>query len=428
MGDIEEEQSFFDYENVTPDKEEEEVKALSTMLKPKTEKKSRMQAVPKTTKQFFKARSKDPKKFTFTQDGNLQIPAMNNQPESVLELPYYNPPTIDEIRESEEKRKEILAGIESIYDAKLQDLRTALFDWRTSGIGSGVVLKIQEELRTLDAQRRPPITWTKLYPNPITRDILFENRYEVRKIGFPCFAMVRRSLPDEVQYKESSAPIPKEVEEDESEGEGEDEGKVETEQEAILLFYDATDPAVGSLSPFTMLSVVIGGTKYNSIMQAYEGERLVALGRKDIRDLVLLKRTNPVQIRAAARKVVGEVEDPVALWIRVLENVVKQNAPIAEVLRSTGSSILAFADPLDQKGGIGLPKEDEKAMNKKEWTGENQIGKAWMAVRNRVSTSGELESMEGGAVEIEARTLESAKQERKRYFIGLHKSGFRNKH
>lgn len=60
----------------------------------------------------------------------------------------------------------------------------------------------------------------------------------------------------------------------------------------------------------------------------------------------------------------------------------KQNLPLKKFLLSTGEKILVEAAPRDQIWGIGLGRENSKALDPHTWRGQNLLGFALMDVRD----------------------------------------------
>ena len=58
-----------------------------------------------------------------------------------------------------------------------------------------------------------------------------------------------------------------------------------------------------------------------------------------------------------------------------------QNPYLSRVLLSTGEDTLAEANPHDLVWGIGLHKNDPKAISRSDWKGTNQLGDLLMTVR-----------------------------------------------
>jgi ribA/ribD-fused uncharacterized protein len=62
---------------------------------------------------------------------------------------------------------------------------------------------------------------------------------------------------------------------------------------------------------------------------------------------------------------------------------------LAEVLRSTGRAIIAEAAPTDVLWGIGLGRSSRAARDPSQWRGENLLGRALMAARERLAPPGD---------------------------------------
>ena len=118
--------------------------------------------------------------------------------------------------------------------------------------------------------------------------------------------------------------------------------------------------------------------------------------------------------------VVGEVENPVELWTKILKTLIAQHPKIGEKLRETGPDTLVFADPVNGRAGVGLAANDPNIREESKWTGDNQLGKAWMAVRSELPEGQELEAQEGGSY-VEDGTKEEAKKELKGVLINRYR-------
>ena len=376
-------------------------------------------AIPKDSASFFRARKRDVKAFTFTPEGDLQVPEMRGQPAKVIPLPSYRPATIAELKEIEESRKESLAGVETEIDELQKELKEAIGEWRLSGATANV-LRIQRELAALDAKRTAqitPIRWTANVKGLSLKQVFSEDAVGDKKLGF--IVSMLRTRP--YLFTESVRERVPGEEEPEATAEGEGEAAVEREPEAFVFFLEADDPEHGKLSPDTMVEFVYNETKFTSPIQAYEIERVSALGRKEVRK-VLLRTTAPKKLRALSGMIKGNVEDPRALWIGILTALVNQHPEIGEVLRQTGKDTLVYADPRDEVSGIGLSMEDEQAMERSAWKGKNLLGQAWMAVREGLPPEGEeLSNQSGGGYVEHGKTLRELQEERGNVLIGMAK-------
>jgi len=390
-------------------------------VKKTTVKKQRQLPIPKDSEGFFRARAKDPKLFQFTASGDLQVPEMRGQPSKVIPLPFYTPVTIDQIRELEEQQIDELKQAEKEIDETSRLLRDAIIEWRESGAASEV-LRYQRELQRLDSQRtqiRYPVRWTKVFENPPINKILLKEFYEKRKIGYNVEALKTRGISFEKMVRASS-------EKQEVVGEDDALGLEDTtgvEQESFIVFFNAADVEYGLLSPDTFVDFRFNMTQYNSLIQAYEGERVAALGGKDLRPSILKSR-NPRQIRMIGSKIVGQVENPRELLINIIKSLVSQHPRFMDAVRKTGTDTLIFADPRDGVLGVGLPAEDPQVIDRKAWKGQNLLGQAWQAVRSAdIPEAAESAEETDKAVPTEfGKTKQDVNAERGKVLMGRYRS------
>lgn len=395
--------------NAVSDFEEDE-----TPKQKKRVKKTKQIPVPKDSASWFRARAKDPRMFEFTADGNLAVPEMRGQAAKVIELPAYRQATVPEMLEGEEKRRDELVGIEREYDETMRQYKEAIQEWRDTGKVSDV-LKYQRDLTRLDAMRtrlRSPVLWTQEFKRLSIRDVLVDEFYQVKKLGYSVFALKMRSVPwEEVVRIGSEAPEAPQVAEEEE----------DQEEESFIFFNNPDETDYGALSPDTMVEFVYNSTKYNCPTQAYEAERLQTIGRKDIRTL-LLRQRNPVTMRALSAKVIGDVENPRELWIGILKALVSQHPRFMDVLRSTEKDTLVYANPKEGRWGIGMSEDDPLATEKSSWKGPNVLGQAWEVVREsvgEVQTGGDHE--QGTTYTEHGKTKEESKEIHRNILKGYYK-------
>jgi predicted NAD-dependent protein-ADP-ribosyltransferase YbiA (DUF1768 family) len=392
-------------------------------------KKERQIPIPKDSATFFRVRAKNLKMFKFTEEGDLQVPEMRGEPAKVIQIPYYRPATAEETLEDEQKAMEAIVEVEREFDETYKLLKGAIAEWRATGFSADVI-KYQHDLQRLDSQRtqlRSPLRWTKTFKNLSINKILLTEFYEQRKIGYPVEALKTRSQTFEQSVRADGftkpapvapvAPAPAEV----SDG--------EEEAEEFIIFSSPTDPEHGSLSPYTMVEFIHNSTKYNCVLQAYEGERLSMLGRQDIRP-ALLKSRSTAQMRVIASRVVGQPENPRELLIAILKSLISQHPRFAEDLRVTGTSSLVFAEPKDGVLGVGMGVADEQITEKTAWKGTNFLGQAWTAVRAGLPPVAEAEEAEealpaqAGGYNEHGKTLKEAKEQRANVLKGFYRRKF----
>jgi predicted NAD-dependent protein-ADP-ribosyltransferase YbiA (DUF1768 family) len=365
----------------------------------------RIQIQPKTAKQFFRARSKDPKRYTFTPEGDLRVPAEGNQTETIIPLQKYRTITVEE-REKIEKEREIkLIEKEREFDETL-----ALF--RNEDKMSDK-FAIQDRLKIIDAERRvlrSPYQWKTEFENIKFNQIDFSNRYNDKVVQYPILKLNLRSFTFEEEFVVDNS-IPKAQEGGAEEQEEDLELTLQTEGESApeeFTFFNEPHQQNGFLSPDTMLSFVYKGVEYNSPLQAYHGYRFEKLGRREQR-VFLLKQTTAQGIRKFAQTITGEFEDPRQEWVSILEEFVKFQPDIKSQLAQTEGTTLVYADAMNTKWGIGLSMEDPLKEDRANWTGENLLGQAWMGVRAKLEDVDGPPEGEPEAVE-KAQTTEDVKR------------------
>ena len=403
-------------------------------------KRPRQEAIPKDSAGFFRARAKDPKRFTFTADGDLQVPEMRGEASKVIKLPYYRPATVDETREEEEKQMDQIKQIEKEIDETARSLRDSMAEWRKGAGGADEVMKLQRDLQRLDAQRtqfRSPLRWTKTFKNLSIRDVLVGEVYEVKKLGYPVEALRTRSLGMEQTVRSSDEkPLQAKAEEEEEE---EEEG-AEAEEEEFTLFFSPADPEHGLLSPDTMVDFIFNTRQYNCVIQAYQAERIIYLKREADFLKPLLKTRNVAMIRVIGSKVVGQLPDPKETMTNILKSLISQHPRFGDMLRTTEGSTLVYADPHDGVLGIGIPVEDPRVTDRGAWKGTNFLGQAWQAVRDSLGALQAQAAAEGngqeGAARLEekaellqsgglrGKTLADAKKQRTGVLISRYRRGF----
>ena len=142
--------------------------------------------------------------------------------------------------------------------------------------------------------------------------------------------------------------------------------------------------------PFT-----IDGLRYNCAEQYMMAEK-ARLFNDDERLAKIMAETSPQKQKKWGRQVTpfNKIQwDSVAFDVVVKGNLAKfsQNEDALRVLLATQGKELVEAAPRDLIWGIGLGVNNPRAMDKKNWRGQNKLGQALMKVRE------ELSSTEGGA-------------------------------
>ena len=383
---------------------------------------------PETTQRWFKLRNRYPKRFQFTKDGDLQVPEMAGKPPKVMELPFYRPTPLNELRLIEERRKTEFAAKQEEFNTARQQLREAMDGFRASGI-RGPVMVLQKRLRVLDGEMKhllTPITWISTLDSVPVRSVEFDAKGD-KKVGYMLQQVKLRHTSWEESVQKSTRPFvdpaPTAAEATDEEEDDEDT----KEEEAFIVFFDPADQEHGFLSPDRPLEFVFNETNYFAPIQAFERERVKALGRDLDFGTAIKKQTTARAVRSWASKLVGFKGEPRDLWIQVLQAFVAQNPILKQQLLDTGDDILVYANPTDKVGGIGLAANDEAVADKSKWQGTNYLGEAWMAIRQQLKEragGAEGEGQAGGAlydvVTEDAAEARRNQEKRKGYVAGYY--------
>lgn len=158
--------------------------------------------------------------------------------------------------------------------------------------------------------------------------------------------------------------------------------KDEVHTNDMVLFWSV--PSV--FCQWTASSFVIDGVRYNTAEQWMMANKARLFG--DIVSLAAIMGTNdPRRQKALGRKVRGYSN---IAWrahrvhVVIKGNMAKfaQNEEMKEQLLATGNRTLVEASPYDRIWGIGLSQSDPRALDVRQWQGDNLLGQALMAVRD----------------------------------------------
>ena len=405
--------------------------------------------------QFYKQRRKLPTQYTYTKDGNLEVRSKTGEVEEVIQLKRYIPLEAGERDAMDEYRLELISEIETEYEQAIEDLRAAWQQLAITG-ARGPVLRANQRVAELDARRnaaRSAVREIFDIENPETREILFDEPYETRKLvynvitstkptdldGKPIktdpydnqiFALGFRNFPAWQAYGKyvagASAP--------QNEGAAaaaapKDQSRTKLKDGRIArIFFDTDGEALnGYLSPLWPVRFTFHDVESASALQAYEIERATLAGLSELRD-TLKKTTAPRTIRILTRKYEKHPSDAKGIWLAIYTALYQQHPELAEKLLATGTDTLIFADQRPGPLGVGLGPSEQNIVDATKWKGDNAVGLALETLRTRLRSGevGEVEGVEGEAAEsvITAQEQENAK---KGAIINAVRGGFRRR-
>lgn len=365
---------------------------------------------------FFRSRAKNPAKFTFDTDGNLEI----KDPNGTIQLKRFMPLEPSDRAALEEYRLETLADLDEKYEAERVVLVAAWEQFHTTG-AMRPVLAANQRVAELDARRsaiRTAVRNIVFIENPQTNEVVLTDRYEERKMfgakdpfGRVAERMVQFGQTGEVAKKLKNDPFDKLMyrlcfydfkpehdqgkyvaDEDaaptEEGGEGDEPSEMLFRQtlkdgRKARIFFDTDSDVNGFLSPMWPVDFTMGDTRYCMAMQAYEAERAKELGMDELRNSILKTRSART-IRLMTRKVTAHPADAKGLWLKIFTEVYQQAETLKGKLLATGTDALVFADLREGPSGIGLAEKDSGVLDPTKWKGENAVGVAQETVRARM--------------------------------------------
>ena len=404
-------------------------------------------------KQFYKQRRKLPAQYTYTKDGNLEVRSATGEVEEVTQLKRYVPLEAGERDAMDEYRLELISEIETEYEKAIEELRMAWEQLKITG-ARAPVLRANQRVAELDARRnaaRSAVREVFNIENPETREILFEEPYETRKLiydvitsekptdanGKPIktdpydnqiFALGFRNFPAWQFYGkyivDTEAPPEKE---EKSSAAPKDQSRTKLKDGRIArIFFDTDGEALnGYLSPLWPVRFTFHDVESATALQAYEIERATLAGLSELRE-TLKKTTAPRTIRILTRKYDKHPPDAKGIWLAIYTALYQQHPELAEKLLATGTDTLVFADQRPGPLGVGLGPSEQNIVDATKWKGDNAVGLALETLRTRLRSGevGETEGVEDEASEAVI-TAEEQEKAKKGAIINAVRGGFR---
>ena len=288
-------------------------------------------------KLFYSYKSKFPRSFVYTAEGNLQV--LENPlgiPPTVITLRAFGPLRPEELEEIEAKQRADQLKVEAEYVQKLKELRDEyeIYDPMSPESVAGIV-KLNEDLREVSVLRNKtmyPEQWVKTIQSVDTRHILLDQPHEERKLGYPIYLYKRWTLSRndaEGHYREH--------------GEFRPGGGMEGGGTVVLFITDTEDPQTGIFHPAKEREFVYNETRYVSPYQAYETERF-----KELEDEKMVKQLLGTRSAKTIKQLVSmeprQPQHPLQLWEEILEAFYTQFKDAAETLKATGSARFHMMD------------------------------------------------------------------------------------
>jgi len=359
---------------------------------------------------FFKQRNKSFKKgkdqvYGFTPNGDLKSDDMS------INLLRYIPLDPADREAQEQTRLNTIAELEERLVEAMETLR------QVTGLGSiPAILRANQEVVELEARRaaaRSAVRISLVIDNPTTRDVLFDQPYETRKLfyssslpyqyydqgksnanssedardpfdkkvvrilyrDFPAASFYGRYVP--------GAEVPKPAAPDELEFR-----KVLKDGRKVRIIFDTDDAVNAFLSPMWPVEFVVAETRFFTAYQAYEVMRAKELGN-DTLAASLLKTRSVRMMRVLTQKVTDHPKDARGLWVSIYTALYQQHPELQAKLLETGADSIVYADARPGPSGIGISQKDAAVLDASQWKGENLVGLAQEQVRSQLREGGQ---------------------------------------
>lgn len=347
---------------------------------------------------FFKKREKNPERYTYSEEGQLVFLDKSGAVEETIPLRPYVAWTAAEREERDQARLDAIGRAETAYEEAMEGLRAA----QAEHVATGAVqplLAAQKAMADADSvlsRVRYGQRGIQLLPNPETRSVLFEQRYETRKlvagaVKDPFGKELARLITLETpylsfygQYTDAAAATGAtditdgmEMPTDASEAATRQRLK---DGRMARMFSETDDGPTGFLSPFWPVEFTMDDTKYFTALQAFEVARARELGNEALR-VALLRTRSTRTMRFLTKKIDKQPKDVKGLWLRIFTAIFQQHPELKERLLATGTDALVFADMRAGPSGIGMGVRESGVLDPSRWKGENMVGAALEALR-----------------------------------------------
>ena len=338
-------------------------------------------------KAFYVGRSKNPNTYTYSETGDLIQKAKDGTIVNTITLPVYRSPTSDELAVMMEERKKRIAVAEEKYEALRKELR-ALFE-AGADMSERMRKNHEVEVADMELQNARFALKTIIDEDGIeVRNLLFQERYETRKVPYSIARMV--TSPYELQklyvrigkLSLVNEPIVADMDAESV------AAAVALDEKPVILFSRPDSNEYGYLSMQWPADFIINERFYRNAYQALMGE--IAISFEDEANLVrIMLAENPNEIEYTWEDASGATEETWnirmdALLVPVNKAKFVAHPELGEKLIQTGNALLGAIEPMNNILGIGLVMEDTDAMRPSKWTGQNKIGRAIEQVREEL--------------------------------------------
>ncbi len=354
-------------------------------------------------KRFYKAMAKNPKLFSYDDDGNLIELNKEGSIIKTIALPDYRYPTFEEIDEMEQKRTEAIAIANKEFENARKELRDI---YSKPDATESEILRINRKVKEADIQLQAvcfPLQTVKKEGGIAINKIEFDKSYEKRKYPYPFFFSEERPFTLQEQYvRIGKAPVKPLI--------SVAEANVASDSlVTVILFSEPDTNDYGFLSLKWVVEIQFNNTMYNSAQQAIYAELAKAFNDTESLKQIMLADT-PDEITYSLDDVPGDSESNETKWNDLIKqyiydvNIAKFNQypELLSRLLETKNATLGAYIPNDNLIGIGISLDNFQSKNPINWTGQNILGKALMDIREKTRYEQQLAIQQQQTQQIQA--------------------------
>ena len=286
---------------------------------------------------FYKKRGKAKtfKDYSYTPEGNLII--TDQEPPKTIALRKFRPLTDEELQKINEERGQKIISAEEAFDKTSELLRKAYVRYKEGGSAADVV-RINKLVKAAEQQRNKamyPERFITIEPNPEVRSIIFEQKYEQRKMGHDVFLLKYMPYSKKDLFGHYVGP-----EETKMEGGSDDEHVITV---MSTLIESPEDKDLGYLHPCYMKDFSYGGVTYAFPLQAFEVTRLKGLKQDSLVEEIM-KTRSPRTVKNIAARDSTLAQNAYELWSAILKAFYQQHQDLAKKLEETGDNLFRLAE------------------------------------------------------------------------------------
>jgi len=286
---------------------------------------------------FYKKRGKAKtfKDYSYTPEGNLII--TDQEPPKTIALRKFRPLTDEELQKINEERGQKIIGAEQAFDKASDLLRKAYGRYKEGGSAADVV-RLNKIVKAAEQQRNKamyPERFITIEPNPEVRSIIFEQKYEQRKMGHDVFLLKYMPYSKKDLFGHYVGP-----EETKMDGGSDDEHVITV---MSTLIESPEDKDLGYLHPCYMKDFTYGGITYAFPLQAFEVTRLKGLKQDSLVEEIM-KTRSPRTVKNIAARDSTLAQNAYELWSAILKAFYQQHQDLAKKLEETGDNLFRLAE------------------------------------------------------------------------------------